>query len=85
MLIRLRVVSPEKLELERIEKNDERSIQIRGMAFTVSSNVATWLFAALAFVFLWLGYPVPTMLCIGAMYIQFIVLLVSMRIIGKRL
>lgn len=83
-LVRLRIVSPEKLKLERIEQNDERNVQIRRIAYTVASNAATLLFAALAFVLLWLNYQIPAILSIGAMYLHFIVFLIASRVAARR-
>lgn len=85
LLFRLRFISPEKIKQAEIEQNDERNIQIRRMAFTISSNVATALFAVLGFALLLMDYPVPSALCIGAMYVQFIVLFISSFVIRRRI
>lgn len=51
--------------MRRIEQNDERNIAITRAAFTVSAVAAILLFAILAFVFVALGYRIPSYLCIG--------------------
>ncbi len=83
-LIRLRLVSPEKLKLERIEKNDERSVYIRGIGSSVATVAATLLFAVLAFLLLWLDYRIPAFMCIGAMYLHISVFFIAMRVASKR-
>lgn len=69
-LIRLKMVSPEKLKQEEIERNDERNVQILRLAYTVACVTSTILFTVLAFVFVCLGYRTPALITIGALYVQ---------------
>lgn len=71
-LIRYKRLTAEKLREEEIELNDERNIQVLRAAYTIGNMIATILFVAIAFIFVWLDYIIPAFISIGAMYIQWL-------------
>lgn len=83
--IRQKVVSKEKLEQEKIEEEDERNIAIIRAACTVAYAAAILLFAVLIFVFMGLGYTVPSYVCLGAMYVLVAVFAVSKKVLEKKM
>ena len=68
-LIRAKTISEEKREQEEIERQDERNIAIMRAAGLASFYVAVGLLALLVFLFMGLGYRVPSFICLGAMYL----------------
>lgn len=68
-MIREKVVSKEKLEQEEIDRQDERNIAISRAAFSVGYCVAFGLIAVLIFLFMGLGYPVPSYICLAVLYL----------------
>ena len=85
MLIRLAVISPGKLKLKQIEQSDERNVQITKSACAVAAMAATILFAVMAFVFVGLGYPVPSYIAMGGMYVQLLVLAIARRYYSRKM
>lgn len=83
--IRSKVLSPEKLKEKEIEKNDERNIQIVRASFTVVAATAFLTFAVMAFVFMGMGYRVPSLIMVGCIYLQIIVFLIANKVISKKM
>ena len=82
----LNKLSPaEKLKSKEINLKDERNIQITRISFSVSSTVATILFAILAFLLVGLDYIVPAFITIGAMYIQIFSFFIARRYHDKKM
>lgn len=84
-LIRIKIISPEKLKQEAIEQSDERNIQILRASFSTGNTVAIVLLAIMAFVFVWLGYRVPSFISIGAIYVDAIATLISYNYYSKKM
>ena len=78
-LIQLKRTSAEKLKEKEIKLKDERNIELTRISLSVSSTVATLIFALLSFIFMGMGYIVPALMSIAAMYIQLISLLVAYK------
>lgn len=83
--IRQKVVSKEKLEQEKIDQEDERNIAIIRAACAAAYAAAIVLFAVLIFVFMGLGYSVPSYICLGAMYVLVAVFAVAKKVLEKRM
>ena len=77
--------SAEKLKERTIEENDERNILILRSAYTVSACAAYILFAAMSFLFTFMGDFTATWIAMGAMYIDIIVLIIARIILQKKL
>jgi hypothetical protein len=84
-LVRLRLVSPEKLKQGRIEQTDERNVQILRIAYTYACVASTVLFAVMAFLFVYLGYRTPAFISIGALYIQILVFFIASAYYRKKM
>ena len=80
-----KIISPEKRQQEKIEKNDERNIAIQRAALSVSAATAFFLFAFFAFLFNAMGYLTPSYLCVGAMYVLLAAYLISIKILQKKM
>lgn len=85
MTIRAKVVSKEKLEQEQIEREDERNIAIGQKAGEVGFFTSITLFVALTFLFMGLGYTVPSYICLGCLYVQVLAMLIARKIISRRM
>lgn len=85
MLLVNRFKSEAKRKQEQIQLKDERNIQITRNALSISSIVALLLFAVMAFVFVALDYEIPSIIAIGAMWIQAIAFLAARAIISQRI
>ncbi|MBR5547179.1 MAG: hypothetical protein IKU70_09420 [Clostridia bacterium] len=83
--IRAKVVSKEKLEQEEIEKWDERNIAIIRASATAAYYAAILLIAILIFVFMGLGYRVPSYICLGGMYVLVGVFFVARKVLEKKM
>jgi len=84
-MIRARVISPEKRKQQEIEQNDERNIALQRAALAVAAVAGMLMFAALAFAFTAMGYPMPSYICLGAMYLQVLVYLAALRVYKRRM
>lgn len=84
-MIRQKVVSREKLEQEKIEMQDERSIAIMRAAGLTAFYAAIGIFAVLIFLFMGLGYSVPAYICLGAMYLMVAVAWIARKIFEKKM
>ena len=84
-LIRQKVVSKEKLEQEEIERQDERNIAIMRAAGLVGFYTAIGLFAVLVFLFMGLGYTVPSYICLAAMYVMVAVAWIARWKLAKKM
>lgn len=84
-LVRLKVTSPEKLRRKENEKNDERNVQVLRAAYTTAEVGAIILFSVMTFVFVWLDYKVPAFICVGALYVNAAIFLISYHIYNKRM
>ena len=85
MLVRSKVVSPQKLMQEEIEREDERNIAISRAAGLAGFFAGVGLFAVLAFVFMGLGYRVPSFVCVGGIYVLVAGYLVARRVYAKKM
>ncbi|MGN0660015.1 MAG: hypothetical protein ACI4LA_10495 [Emergencia sp.] len=83
--LRDRFMSPEKKKEKEIEKNDERNVRLmeKTMSIVAVSGVIT--FAVLAFVLVGLGYVVPSLLVIAAIYLQLITYFIAYRVWSSRI
>ena len=84
-MIRAKVVSQEKLEQEEIEKWDERNIAITRASATAAYYAAILLMAILIFVFMGLGYRVPSYICLGGMYVLVGVFFIARKVLEKKM
>ena len=84
-LIRSKMVSQEKLEQEEIERWDERNIAIVRAAATAAYYAAILLIAVLIFLFMGLGYKVPSYICLGALYVLVAVFFIARKILEKKM
>lgn len=85
MTVREKVLPKEKLEQEKIEQQDERNIAISRAAGLVTFYAAILIFAVLIFLFMGLGYTVPSYICLGAMYVLVGVGLVARKVLSARM
>lgn len=85
MTVREKVLPREKLEQEKIEQQDERNIAIARTAGLVTFYAAILIFAVLIFLFMGLGYTVPSYICLGAMYVLVGVALVARKVLSARM
>lgn len=83
--IREKVVPKEKLEQEKIEQQDERSIAIMRAAGLTAFYAAIAIFAVLIFLFMGLGYTVPAYICLGAMYLMAMVAWIARKVFEKKM
>lgn len=84
-LIREKVVSKEKLEQEKIDQQDERSIAITRAAGLIGFYAGILIFAVLIFLFMGMGYTVPSYICLGAMYVMVAAGAIARKVIAKRM
>lgn len=85
MTVREKVLPKEKLEQEKIEQQDERNIAISRAAGLVTFYAAILIFAVLIFLFMGLGYTVPSYICLGAMYVLVGVALIARKVLSARM
>ena len=83
--IRAKVVSKEKLEQEEIEKWDERNIAIIRASATAAYYAAILLMAVLIFLFMGLGYRVPSYICLGGLYVLVGVFFAARKVLEKKM
>ena len=83
--IREKVLPKEKLEQEKIELEDERNIAISRAAGLVTFYAAIIIFAVLIFLFMGLGYAVPSYICLGAMYVLVGIALIARKVLSARM
>lgn len=83
--IRQKVVSRERLEQEKIDQEDERNIAILRAAGLTAYAASIAVLAVLIFLFMGLGYTVPSYVCLGAMYVLVAVFAVAKKVLGKRM
>lgn len=84
-LLRSKYMSKEKLKQEEINLKDERNIQIYRAAYTNANFACMIIFALMAFVFVGLGYQVPGIIAVGALWVQAAVFLVSVFYFNKKM
>jgi hypothetical protein len=84
-LFHLRFAPKEKLREEERSLRDERLIQVRRSAYTISNLAATILFSALIFTFTILDDRTPALITAGALCLQSLTFIVSYRILEKRM
>lgn len=84
-LLQNKLSPEEKLRAKEIDLKDERNIQLTRISFSVSSTVATILFAAMAYLLVALDYIIPAFICIGAMYIQIFSFFIARRYYSKKM
>ena len=85
MMVRAKVVSREKLEQEEIDKWDERNIALTRAAATAAYYAAILLLSVFVFLFMGLGYRVPSWICLGGMYVLVATFFVSRKIFEKKM
>lgn len=85
MLVRNKLVAPEKLNEEKIAQEDERNITINRAAGLVGYYTAIGLLAVLAFLFVGLGYRVPSFVCVGGMYVLFIAFIIAQKVLAAKM
>ena len=85
MLIKNKMTPAEKLKAKQIELKDERNIELTRISLSISSTVATFMFAILAFLFVALDYIVPAFISIGAMYIQIFSFIIAHKYYNKKM
>lgn len=83
--IKHKKATPEQLEQEEIERNDERNIAIGRIACTVGMITAMIVFVILAFVFMGMGLITPSYLCIGGLYAMILAAKVTQKILEKKM
>lgn len=84
-LLHRKLTPPEKLKREHNERYDERSIQILRIAYTFASVASSVLFAGMAFLFVYLGYRVPAMVCLAALYLQVFVFFLAYSYYNRKM
>lgn len=84
-LIHYRRTPEEKLKQEEINRKDERNVEILRISGTVSNGASSILFAVIAFVFVFLNYKIPAIICIAALYVQILVFLISYGYYNKKM
>lgn len=84
-LLRNKFMSKEKLKQEQINLKDERNVQIYRASFANANTACTVLFALMAFLFVGLGYRVPGLIAVGALWVQTVVFLVSHFYYSKKM
>lgn len=84
-LIQNKMSPIEKLKANEIEAKDERNIEILRISLSISSTIATVLFAVLGFVFVALNYIVPAFIAVGAMYIQVLSYFIAYNYYNKKM
>lgn len=84
-ICRNKFMSKEKLRKEEINLKDERNIQIYRMSFTNANFACSVIFALMAFLFVGLGYKIPGLISIGALWVQTFVFLVSYFYYSKKM
>ena len=84
-LIRAKVVSKEKLEQEEIEKWDERNIAIIRASATAAYYAGILMMAVLIFLFMGLGYRVPSYICLGGLYVLVGVFFIARKVLEKKM
>lgn len=83
--IRAKVVPKEKLEQEQIDREDERNVTIMQKAGQIGFYMAMALLIVLIFLFMGLGYTVPSYICLGAMYVLVFTVLIARKFIAGRM
>ena len=84
-LLRARIVSKEKLEQEKIEKQDERNIAINHAAGLVGFYAGGALICVLCFLFMLLGYTVTSYFCLAGLYLLAGTVLIARVVISRRM
>lgn len=84
-LIRAKLVSKEKLEQEEIEKWDERNIAIIRASATAAYYAGILMMAVLIFLFMGLGYRVPSYICLGGLYVLVGVFFIARKVMEKKM
>lgn len=84
-LIHQRVTPKEKLEQEKIEQQDERNVAIIHAAGFAGMYAAGALLVVFTFVFMGLGYRVPSFICVGGLYVIVGVFALARHILSKRM
>ncbi len=85
LTIRARVIGQEKCEQEEIDRQDERNGTLPRFAGLVGYFTAVALLAVLAFLFVALGYAVPSCFCIGSLYLLALTGFIARKVLEKRM
>lgn len=85
LFLRNRFVSAEKQKKDKINLTDERNIQIKQIAGTMTNVVSILLQASMAFVFVALDYRIPAFIVVGALLIQMIAYLLFNAYYNKKI
>lgn len=84
-LLQIKRSSLEQIKSREIELKDERNIELTRISLSISSSIATLLFAIMAFLFVAMDYIVPGLISIAAMYIQLISLFIAYKYYNKKM
>jgi uncharacterized membrane protein len=84
-LLQPKLFSTKKLKQQEIDYKDERNVTLRGKASTVTFLATTWMFAIMAFLFVGLGYRIPALFMMAALYMQLFIYLISYTVYSKKL
>lgn len=78
-------ISSEKLKAKEIELKDERNIELTRISLSISSTVATLIFAIMSFLFMAMDYIVPALISLVAIYIQLLSLFMAHKYYSKKM
>lgn len=84
-LLRYKFSSAERLKEEEINAKDERNLLILKTSFSYTYGVSTVLLGVMAFVFVGLGYPVPSFIVVGAIWVQVIAFFLIHTYLNKKM
>ena len=84
-IIKMKTITAEKLKKKEIEQNDERNIQVLRAAYSVVASASIFIFAILAFVFVGIGYKVPGIMMVVAMYVEVLIFFITYKINNKKM
>lgn len=84
-LLQGKKISSEKLKAKEIELKDERNIELTRISLSISSSVATFIFAIMSFLFMAMDYIVPALISVVALYIQLLSLFIAYKYYSNRM
>jgi hypothetical protein len=84
MLVRNRLMSPQKRREEEIGMKDERNIAVYRAAMSVAYVGAMILFLVMVVAFIWLRFTVPALIAAGASVAVVIIFLVAYVVLNKK-
>ena len=84
-LIRIKMISKEKLEEEAINKQDERNIAITRMAGLAGFYTGGALMSVFVFLFTAMGYMTPAYICLAGLYVMAGAFVIAARVLSRRM